>query len=419
MTTDLPLNEEKIKHFYNKVICLYPSEFKELYWGKIDDFIYLIKNFNLEEDSVTIECKNSENIKLSQTMFDFLFKGNDLCTFDNSSGQRYEYKDYVFIEFIESWVLTVNKKIEERGILPITKDENGNIESCFFIKSENPEENYYDYPQEMIPFFVSQLKIRLKISEDKLPSYFIDHFESMKYALKINKVQENLLIKSLYILGTNLGIVEKSIMKNGKSSVKIDQEIKSALYDGEGNINLTDDYDENLSSLKFYISAIKNSNPYYRFLDAYHIFESLFYESFYNYVKNLNHNQKKKIYDKIKEHTDELHMLKLVLINCLDNQGFTKKIKDKLVSKEIQKLAKIIDKDYDINNWPVDNLEVFASKLSDLIYAFRNAIVHSKDSYQHIEKIEELPDLTQKFIELTNIVLEIAKCLLEKKINRW
>lgn len=416
--TDEKLNEEKIKRFYKEVIQSYQDNIKNLYWGEIDDFVSLIDTSEKGEDNVIVACKNSENIKLSRKMFDFLFRGDDLHTFDFPVGQSCEYGDHVFIELVKSPAVTINREIEERGIFPVTKDINGSVESCFFIKSEKYEENYYDYPQEIIPFFVLQMKTRLKTFEDRLPTFFIDHFEPMKYVLKIKKGQENLLIKLLYKLGTNLGIVE-NIMKNGELSIKIEQEIKSKL-DGEGNINLTNEQDESLNSLKFYISAIRNPNPYYRFLDAYHIFESLFYKHFYNYVKNLNSNiEKGKLYDEIKNHLNESQLLKLVLQDYLSNGASIRELKDKFIKMNAEDLAEAIDKNYNIKEWSEDNTGEFASKLSDFIYNFRNAIVHSKESNRHIEKIEEFQGLTSNFVHLTDIVLELAKRVLEKNIERW
>jgi hypothetical protein len=67
-----------------------------------------------------------------------------------------------------------------------------------------------------------------------------------------------------------------------------------------------------------------------------------------------------------------------------------------------QELAKRIDKKFNITEWPESNVEDFASKLSSLIYYFRNSIAHSKELDRHIEKIEESPNLISDFIKLTN-----------------
>ncbi|MEJ5350293.1 MAG: hypothetical protein WHS65_01745 [Melioribacteraceae bacterium] len=421
------IEQEKIKHFYNEVISLYPREVKEFYWGKdVSDFIDIIINSlpeNEEQEIVSIICRNNESIVLSKPMFDFLFTEGELCNFNSPIGRRYEHNSYIFIEFIKSPIIIIKNNLDRNGIVPITKKETEDgltkIESCFFIKGEIPTEDYYDYPIEIIPFFISQMKARLIKKVDKLPSYFIDHFEPMKYVLRIKNEQKNLLIKLLYKFATNLGIIENEIIYDNDTSTEINQEIKSIL-DDDGNINITNDSDQNLNSLKFYISAIKNPNPFYRFLDAYHVLESLFYEYFYNYVKNLNNNRSKdELYDEIRKHINEDQMLKLVLVNCLDNQDTIKKIKEDLINKGIQDLSKIINKNYDIINWSENESEKFALKLSDLIYSFRNAIVHSKKSDYHIEKIEEFKDFIPKFIDLTNIVLELAKRILDKNIEKW
>lgn len=412
------LNKIKIENFYQQIIKSYKDAIKELYWGSKDIFTDLIEQAEKSsngEDSIIIICKNGEEIELSQLLFDFLFKGKNYCEFNHFIGRRYKHEDYIFIELVESSIVSIKWKIEKSGVFPITKNENGDIGSCFFIKSENYGENY-DYSKEVIPFFISQMKNRLKTFEDKPPSSFIDHFEPQKYILKIKECEDNLLIKLLYKLGTNLGIVENKMWEN--QEIAVQQEIQSIL-DNENNINLTNEPGENLNSLNFYISAIRNPNLYYRFLDVYHILESFFYKYFYNYVKDLSNNiEKAKLYDDIKQHTSEQQMLKLVIEDCLPVQEF-RNIKSKLMKIRTQELADRVGKKYDIENWRANNTGVFATKLSDLIYTFRNAIVHSKESSRYIEKIEESPNLILDFVKLTNILLGIVKYVLEENVDRW
>jgi len=413
------LNRSKIEHFYKQIIECYRPGIKKLYWGDKDEFADFVEQADKssnETDNIIITCKNGEEIELSRLLFDFLFKGENHCVFNHAIGQRYKYENYIFVEFIESPMVTINREKEEKsGVFPIMRDENGDIGSCIFIKSEKDSKNY-DYPEENIPFFVSQMQNRLKLFEDRLPSNFVDHFEPMKYILKIKDCEDNLLVKLLYKLGINLGIVENSILNNQKLFVQ--QDIKLIL-DTENNINLTNEYDENLNSLKFYTSAIRSPSAYYRFLDAYHILESFFYKYFYNYVKTLNSNMDKaQLYDNIKKHISERQMLKLVIENCLTLNDF-QLIKNKLLQTRTQELASRIGKTWNIERWNVNNTEDFASELSDLIYTFRNAIVHSKESSRHIERIEESPSLIPDFTELTNILLEIVKCVLEETIERW
>ena len=410
------LNKDKIEYFYQQIIESYEPEIKELYWGNKDDFISLIEQADESdegEDNIIITCKNGEEIGLSRLLCDFLFRGEEHCFFDNPVGQRYKYKDYIFLELIESPIVSIKKKIEKSGIFPITRNENGNIDSCFFIKSEK----YYDYPKEIIPFFVSQIKDRLKIFKERLPTNFIDNFNLIKYTLKIKECEDILLVKLLYKLGANLGIVENSTIEN--QDLTVQQEIQSIL-DSENNINLTNDPVENLDSLKFYTIAIKNPNPYYRFLDAYHIMESFFHKYFYNFVKNLNNNvDKAKLYDDIKQHVrEERKMLKLVLENSFNINDFIK-IKRQLLNIRAHEIAGRIEKEVNIENWRENDIKSFSSKLSDFIYTFRNAIVHSRESNRYIEKIEEPPSLMPKFIDLTNILFEIAKGVLEKNFDKW
>jgi len=198
----------------------------------------------------------------------------------------------------------------------------------------------------------------------------------------------------------------------------MEQKIKSILDDNV-NIFITNDSDEGLKSLNFYLSAIKNQNPYYRFLDAYYIFESFFYKYFRDYVKQLEDSKKdEEFYDEIGSYRNEQAMLKLVFKNCLDKIDI-QSIKKFLLEINIQELAKNIGKSYNIKNWEEDDDEKFCSKFADLIYSFRNAIVHSKIEEQNIEKIKNNSELNGKFVSFCNKLLDIANDVLERNIKKW
>ncbi len=211
------LNDEKIKSFYNKIIKCHEENFIKLYFGDQENFLEIIKTFEESEENIKISCNNGEIIKIPTLLFDFLFKGDFDCIFDKPVGQRYEYKDYIFVELIESPIMQIDKKTDKAGVFPITKDRNGNTESCFFIQVDINGERSYDYPEEIIPFFVSQLKHRFK-NDDVFRQNFIDYFEPMEYVLKIKKDQKNLLRKILFKLGSNLGIIERYSIEDKRTN---------------------------------------------------------------------------------------------------------------------------------------------------------------------------------------------------------
>lgn len=407
---DMEINKEKIGNFYDNIILSYPQDIKELFWGEKNDFIDLITGSegninNSDDDYVIIKCKNSDEIRFSKIMFDFLFKGDAFCKFDSPIGKRFEYNGHIFIELIESPVVKISNRIEKRGTFPITRDQNGEIESCFFIKGENPEEDCYDYPEQIIPFFVAQMKERLlKTFENGLPPVFISHFEPMKYILKIEREQENLLKKLLYKFGADLGIVERKFYE---TFIEIAQRIDE-LLDRNRNINLTDEPDENLNSLKFYISAIRNPIPYYRYLDAYHVFESFFNKCYSNSENSTSNNRDGR-------NVNEQQLLASVLKEYLNNESLS-------MCENISINLKNLLDDLSIKCNFEKNLQCgeICSLLAYLIYKFRNAIVHSKDAQTHIEAIEKNQELVWDFIRLVDKSLIIlAKDVLEKAIKRW
>lgn len=415
---EMQLNKDKIRYFYKQIIEYYEPQIKESYWGNENDLAELVEQSEKSsagDDNVSITCKNGQEIKFPRLLFDFLFKGNIDCTFGHQIGQRYENGDYIFIELIESPIVAINKNIEKFGVFPITRDINEGIESCFFIKSREQGENY-DYPNEIIPFFVSQMRSRLKIFRDTLPPYVIDHFEPIKYVLKIKRGQENLLIKLLYKLSNHLGVIENKSKEIGYIAVQ--QDINN-LLDGNGNFIISNDFIEEADMLRYYISALNNPDITYQFLDLYHILEACFYKYFYSYVKNLNGSiSEKDLYKRIKDYATEQMMLSLVLKECKNN--FTviySKLRD---LTNLKGFFKAIGKDINIGNWDPGKEDDFSIKLSDIIYALRNSITHSKDVESHIDQIKDDIVLKNALKEINKIMMfDINKIVLERSINKW
>jgi len=265
---------------------------------------------------------------------------------------------------------------------------------------------------------VSQMKARLKNLENAFPADFIDLFTPIKYALcvKDSEANRNLILRLFYRLASSLGIIENTIASDKNSLIKVNQKIDSIVND-EGDIDCSSGSDENLSSLNFYISALRNTNPFHQFIEIYHIFESLFYLYFCDYVEGLEKCKRKEKFDLIRDHIKEVQLLGLVCKDSLqNNQKFINEMKQNLLKANLQKVTgKEIKK---IKNWPENEPEKFAKHLSSFIYALRNAIVHSKEGYKYIEKIEMEPDLLSNLVQLNNDLLKIGQDVLENKIIR-
>lgn len=406
-------NDNKIISFYNSVIKYYPSNLQETYWGTEEDVTKAVKEeYYVEEDDIGITLKTGR-LLFPKALFEFLFTGEEFCVFDSVIGSRFNYRGLTFIELNESPVIRIETEEEiHPGLFPITSDDSGNTQSCFFVNDEND----ISYPYEIIPFFVAQLQNRLNKSLTSFSENFLHHFEPIKYAIIIEQDQNNLLIKLLYKLAAELGLIENKIDECNKIYIKsIGQNLANILDD------ITNENFQNLLPLNCFISAIGNTNPYYRYIDIYHIFESLFYKHFYTYVKNLPVDDvSKKTYKEIKDHVAEEKMLKLVLKNSLeDSELFRKEIKSKLLQYNAEKLLNRLGENFNINDWKPENNDEFAQKLASMIYKLRNAIAHSGETEKHIERINEDPSLTENFNNISNIIKDISKKTIDKNIDVW
>jgi hypothetical protein len=374
----------------------------------------------VEEDDIEVTLKGGK-LLFPKELFEFLFLGEEFCVFNYAIGRRFPYNGFIFIELKESSAIKIESEESEEKIHPgtysITKDNSGNTSSCFFVNDEID----ISYPSEIVPFFVAQLQSRLNKSFTNFPENFLHHFKPIKYAIRIEQDKNNLLIKLLYKLAAELGLIENKIDECNKISIKsksIGQDLANILA------GISNENSQNLLPLNCFISAASNTNPYYRFLDIYHIFESLFYKHFYYYVKNYPESISKKSYDDIKGHTREEKMLKLVLIDILkDNEKLRNEIKNDLIKYCANELLKrIIGRDISVEKWPTDNKNAddFCDNLAvNLIYKLRNAITHSKRTEDYIEKINEKPNLTENFINVTNVITDISKRVIDKNIDNW
>lgn len=412
-------NKEKIIYFYESVVKYYPSDIQKTYWGTEEDLInaIIIEDYSVEDDDIVVILKNGR-LLFPKALFEFLFTGEEFCVFDSAVGDRFNYRGFTFIELNESPLIRIKtgEKISS-GLFPITSDDSGNTESCFFVNDENE----IFYPSEIISFFVAQLQNRLKKSLNNFPENFLYHFEQIKYAIRIKNGKDNLCTKLLYKLSAELGLIENKIVESNKIPINFtDQDLKN-IIDGITD-DIPDDNSQNLLPLNCFISAVGNTNPYYRFLDIYHIFESLFYKHFYSYVIKLSGNSFSiETYNSIKKHMKEGQMLKLVLIDSLeDDENLRREIKKNLLNYSTNELLKKIGYNIDVKNWPTDNVDDFCDNLAEnLIYKLRNAIAHSKRTDDHIEKINESSDLIENFIGVTNVIIDLSKKIIDKNIVNW
>jgi len=366
----------------------------------------------VEDEEIIVKLKNGQ-LSFPITLFEFLFAGVESNVFNNEIGSRFNYSGFTYIELKESPVIRIESEDKiHAGLYKITENDSDNLTNCLFVYDESD----ISYPSEIIPFFVAQLLPRLNKSLINFQGNFLLHFEPIKYVIRIKQDQNTLLIKLFYKLAAELGLIENKIDERNKISIKSKNiSLANILFD------ITNENSQNLLPLYCFISAASNTNPYYRFLDIYHIFESLFYKHFYSYVKNLPETDvSKKTYREIKEHMTDEQMLKLVLINSLlDDEPLRVKVKSELLNCNAEEPLERLGQTLNISEWNTKNNDEFAKKLASIIYKLRNSIAHSGETEKHIERINDDPDLTENFINITNVIMDISKKTIYKNIYAW
>jgi flagellar hook-basal body complex protein FliE len=140
--------------------------------------------------------------------------------------------------------------------------------------------------------------------------------------------------------------------------------------------------------------------------------ESFFDKYFSNHIKPLPDNG---LFNRVKR-MSEKDILDLVLKDCCHDAI---KIKAELIKSNTQDLANRLGYNREITSWQDNDLDKFAQALSEIIYKFRNAIVHSKENDRHIEKIEDDPNLRENFIDFTSVEMHLAQNLINKNIKNW
>lgn len=408
----VPINESKASKFYKEIILSYNGEIIPL-WGNEDQFLDSLKNSIYEKEDKEYKVDSSQNLKIkfSNEIFLNLFVNNSVIDFDKSIGQRLEFKNYIYIELVESPVVILENRRENSILIRIPR------KGCIFINEDKTEDLYY--PKEILPFFISQLKERL--IEDYHFSWgqdiytnFSSLFRPMKYILKIKKDCLPLQEKILYKLCINLGLIEHKITPTHK--IKIKQDLSDIYIKNTDLFLLSNKKQYNLDSLRFYLSAMENSDPIYQFLEIYHSLESYFYEYLYNHIKRLGPLRSKKEFDQIRESIRDQKMLKLV-IKEVSNDFLSIKQKFENIPNFEQFCKDILNRNnIHIEDWEENNMGNFSEKFADFIYSIRNNIVHTKESDKAMGDLSE--NEKDVLMEVNKTLFFVVKKVFDKNI-KW
>ena len=410
------INKRKAIKFYSEVMSLYPQ--RESLWGKETEFIDSLKNpaYNNKEYEVDFQ---KLRISFSKPIFDILFSNNAAIEFNKPIGQRLEFKNYIYLELKESPLINLNSK-ENSGLFSLSKTSfhrKRHYWGFFFINEDKKEHLYY--PKEILPIFISQLKARLVkdyfSNVDTGVDIYINFctlFKSLRYILRVKKGKKALLEKLLYRLCADLGLIEHRI----QAAFKIDvQQDINGIYDKTTNtLLLSNKKQYNIDSLKFYISAMENSDPCYQFLELYHSLESYFYKYFYEYIKSLKKVKTRKDFKQIRNATDQREMLKLVIRDVSDELYYLRNELNNI--NGLDSFCENILGDTNLANWNESDTESFSNHLSKFISFIRNNIVHTRESDKAMVNLNE--NEKDVLMEINKTLFTVVKKVFDKNI-KW
>lgn len=417
------VNDGKARKFYSEVISLYPQVNREYpqaesLWGKETEFIDSLKNADYIVSNKEYEVDFQKlKISFSKPIFDILFLNNTAIEFNKPIGQRLELKNYIYLELKESPIVNLNSK-EDSDLFSLSKSSFSRRRyywGYFFINEDSVEDLYY--PKEVLPFFIWQLKKRLikdyafDLSAG-IYTNFCALFKPIKYILKVRKDKEALQEKLLYRLCTDLGLIEHKACNIFKINMK--QDIRE-IYDKTTNsLLLSNKKQYNIDSLKFYISAMENSDPCYQFLELYHSLESYFYKYFYEYIKNLKKVKTRKDFNQIQKHTEEGKMLKLVIRDVSDKFYYLENELNN-ISGLNSFCTNILGKSINLASWNESDKECFSKQLSKFIYSIRNNIVHTKEPDKAMVNLSE--NEKDVLMEINKTLFTVVKKVFDKNIE--
>jgi len=405
------INKTKSSKFYNKILLLYPPMIYDL-WGTESQFLDSLKNSFYEEEDEEYKVDFSHlKIIFSKVIFNSLFVNRSPIKFDEHIGKRLEFKNYIYLELVESPV-SIFESREKPGLYSVPQ------KGVFIFINEDEREKLY-YPKEILPLFIFQLKERLIKDYVFQPDVdvsinFCSLFKPMRYILKIKKDDLPLQEKLLYKLCTNLGLIEYKVVPAHKIEIK--QEIKE-IYDKKTNsFFLSKKKQYNLDSIRFYLSAMENLDPIYQFFELYHVLESYFYKYFYEHIKNLRSVKNKKEFDQIRDAITEIKMLKLVIKDVSNEFSFIKREFTKIQNFD-QFCKDILNRDnIDLTDWNEQDIDRFSNKLSKFIYLIRNNIVHTKESDKTIKNLSGSEQ--DVLMEINKILFFMVQKIFDKNI-KW
>ncbi|TRZ54419.1 hypothetical protein D4Q76_02405, partial [archaeon] len=331
-----------------------------------------------------------------------------------SKGKRFINDGYVYLELVEAPTINIINTVNETQLVPIKEDINT---IGYFYIGNSKNDNELDYSEEVLPFIIANMKNRIKkdyfniFSPPANALNFFLLFEPMKYILKVRN-NDTHVKKSLYLLASNFGIIELSLEENKI----IEMEQKNSISE----LNIRDISKSDVDVTTFYISAIKSENPFYQFLNLYHIVESYSYDFFAEYFKE-NISDARKIIQELRDAKGEdEHLIKrsfLQLSNSDNIIAFTKQELDKIrvrLNKLIQEINKNISGGDLANyeNWGENN--IYIEKFARFIYKLRAEVAHKKVRGRMLEKYAlEYIDV----IKVVNkIMFRIGECVINKKV---
>lgn len=386
----MSFNEIKIKDFYKNIIIKFDGN--ELHFKNEIDFIKCIKESQRSTDGSKVTTTTETGIQI--IFSNFIFKQ---CFCDELP----PHTDYNFFHLIEAKNCSVKQEDFSYKVYNFFDNKGNEISKLLLY---NGEEEY----EQITEIYLFENNVKLINPTFSFHGgnniFFRNFFIPINFFLQIKKYAKK-KEQVLYQLAS-IGIVETDI---DRKTIALTKSINNLTPQSSNTITLKQ---SSHNSYKFYISAIKNDNIFYQFLDLYHVIESFFNKELKRTLKQIQKGKLNRYFKLTDKKIEQIKLaeeanLKIVLSN-LDLKK--RELFNEFKSIKQNDLAKVIS---GLTNVQISSLSnTFLLDLSSFIYKIRNAIVHSKDEKQYIKNLITGKNI-ENFKNINKFMFYLIECLFE------
>ena len=411
------IDKKKSKKFYNEIIKKFPEGKVKYYFGEEQDFFKSISFADfLEEDNIfKVNFKNNLEIEFFKILFEKLFINNEDYNFNKTRNEIINDAEYTYIPFKEIDNVRFSNEIKTQHFLPIKENKSEFI----FINLASS----YDYPDEITDYFIRTMADSLigDFSSEEVNNFnFFAFFKPIKYLLKIRVNSKDLLNLLKYFLARDMGVCPIEDCSNLVLEFEVDRKVDN-IYDTKNNSFLIHPIPQETEAISYYINALREREPFYQFLDFYHILETYCYNYCIDHLIDFLKNQEPyEVFKNIGNLKREEYIISRSIEFICNNNNFgnlkneLNQLEDKINQFIIEINKTVSGEEIRIfSRWEEDEQNTYYYYLGKLIYKLRCEIVHRKIQKNPVTKYSQSYPKIMRILKL--IMKKISEVIIDEK----